>query len=207
MFKKIFSFFFSVISRQPFIFIIGLFRGSIIRSSYFDVRVLLKSKSVKTEVGSKVFHSVRVGKYTFIGVDSILFPGTQLGEYSSVGNCCRIGTGDHCIKGIVLNTRLLPYGIGHGATFKITCLEEDVWVGNSASIKGGVTIGRSSIIGMGSVVLKNVDRYCISYGYPAINTKLRLSADNIEKIENTRWWIMEPKKAAQKIKNGVVVSE
>ncbi len=46
-------------------------------------------------------------------------------------------------------------------------IEDNVWIGKDAKILKGVTIGEGSIVGMGSVVTKNVPRYCIVAGNPA----------------------------------------
>ncbi len=43
-----------------------------------------------------------------------------------------------------------------------------VWIGSSAIILPGVTIGNNAIIGAGSVVTKDVDEYTIVAGVPAI---------------------------------------
>jgi chloramphenicol O-acetyltransferase type B len=46
-------------------------------------------------------------------------------------------------------------------------IEDDVWIGHKSLILSGVKIGRGSIIAAGSIVTKDVDRYCIYGGVPA----------------------------------------
>ena len=46
-------------------------------------------------------------------------------------------------------------------------IEDNVWIGAHATILPGVTLGRSSIIGAGSVVTKDVPPYAIVAGVPA----------------------------------------
>ncbi len=46
-------------------------------------------------------------------------------------------------------------------------LEPNVWVGDSAIICKGVTIGENSIIGAGSVVVSDVPALCVAAGNPA----------------------------------------
>lgn len=46
-------------------------------------------------------------------------------------------------------------------------IEEDVWIGEYVSILPGITIGKGSIIGAGSVVTKNISPYTIAAGNPA----------------------------------------
>lgn len=47
------------------------------------------------------------------------------------------------------------------------CIEDDVWVGGGTIILPGVTIGRGSTIGAGSVVTKSIPPYSVAVGSPA----------------------------------------
>lgn len=46
-------------------------------------------------------------------------------------------------------------------------LEENVWIGDSATVCKGVTIGENSIIGAGSVVTTDIPPNCVAAGNPA----------------------------------------
>ena len=46
-------------------------------------------------------------------------------------------------------------------------IEDGAWIGNNVIILPGVTIGRKSIIGAGSVVTRSIPPYCIAAGSPA----------------------------------------
>ena len=46
-------------------------------------------------------------------------------------------------------------------------IKEGAWIGERCCILSGVTIGKKSIIGSGSVVNKSVPDYCIAVGNPA----------------------------------------
>lgn len=54
-------------------------------------------------------------------------------------------------------------GIGYS---KPITIEDDVWIGANATICGGVTIGKGSIIGAGSVVTKDIPAGVIAVGNP-----------------------------------------
>lgn len=46
-------------------------------------------------------------------------------------------------------------------------IDDDVWIGNGATILGGVTIGNGSVIAAGAVVTENVEPLSIAGGVPA----------------------------------------
>lgn len=54
---------------------------------------------------------------------------------------------------------------GIGTSRPIT-LEEDVWIGANAVVCGGVTIGRGSVIGAGSVVIRDIPAGVVAAGVP-----------------------------------------
>lgn len=49
----------------------------------------------------------------------------------------------------------------------ITRIEDNCWIGASAVILSGVTIGSNSVIGAGSVVTKNIPSGVVAVGIPA----------------------------------------
>lgn len=52
-------------------------------------------------------------------------------------------------------------------------IEENVWVGESVMILGGVTIGEGAVIQAGSVVCKDIPPLAIAGGHPAVPFKFR----------------------------------
>ena len=50
---------------------------------------------------------------------------------------------------------------------KNVVIEDDVWIGANVTILPGVTVGKCSVIGSGSVVTKNISEYSIAAGVPA----------------------------------------
>ncbi len=57
-------------------------------------------------------------------------------------------------------------------------IEDDVWVGQGATILHGVTIGEGSVVAAGSVVTKDVEPYSIVAGVPARRIRARFSAED-----------------------------
>ena len=117
---------------------------------------------------------INIGKYCLIT------PGVRImaAEKIEIGDACMIAHGayisDADWHGIY--DRAEPVG-----NTKPIILKDNVWVGDSAIICKGVTIGENSIIGAGAVVTKNVPENCIYAGNPA-----RLVKKINEKEFNTR---------------------
>ena len=103
---------------------------------------------------------INIGKYCLIT------PGVRImaAEKIEIGDACMIAHGayisDADWHGIY--DRAQPVG-----NTKPIILKDNVWIGDSAIICKGVTIGENSIIGAGAVVTKNVPENCIYAGNPA----------------------------------------
>lgn len=54
-----------------------------------------------------------------------------------------------------------------GMEVKPITIEDDVWVAGRVNIIAGVTIGKGSVIGAGSVVTKDIPPYSVAVGVPA----------------------------------------
>lgn len=68
----------------------------------------------------------------------------------------------------------------------------DVWVGYTAMILSGVTIGDGAVIGCGAVVTKDVPAYGIVAGNPARLIRYRFDAATIARLIATQWWKLTP---------------
>jgi chloramphenicol O-acetyltransferase type B len=64
----------------------------------------------------------------------------------------------------------------------------DVWTGLNVIIKHGVTVGDGAVIGMGSIVTKDVEPYAIVAGNPAKLLRYRFDAETREKLLKIAWW-------------------
>ena len=64
----------------------------------------------------------------------------------------------------------------------------DVWIGENVTILGGVTIGDGAIIGAGAVVTHDIEPYSINVGVPSKKIKYRFEKNEIDFLENFKWW-------------------
>lgn len=75
-------------------------------------------------------------------------------------------------------------------------IEDDVWVGGGATILAGVTVGRGSVVGGSSVVVKDVPPYSVVVGNPARVVKQRFTVEDIAEHERFLYpsyqWTVQP---------------
>lgn len=118
-----------------------------------------------TAIVSK-FSSIESG--VFVGKRAIINAGTSIQKCAIINSAsviehdCIIGPFAHIAPGAVL-----------GGCVKIG---DKTHIGMNTSVKQGLVIGCDSIIGMGSVVLKNIDNSTVAYGNPCkeVNNNERL---------------------------------
>jgi acetyltransferase-like isoleucine patch superfamily enzyme len=71
---------------------------------------------------------------------------------------------------------------------KRTSIGNDVWIGANALIRQGVHIGTGAVVGMGSVVTKDIPDYAIVVGNPAKVIRKRFDASTIARLLASKWW-------------------
>ena len=127
---------------------------------------------------------VDYGYHCFIGA------GTYINHGAYLMDCAKITLGRHCFIGpnCGMYTAIHPMlpeerNSGLETTAPIT-LGNNVWLGGDVTILPGVTIGSNTVIGAGSVVLRNLPANCTAVGVPAevvrINNKAVNPADDLD---------------------------
>lgn len=74
----------------------------------------------------------------------------------------------------------IPYD--NTSIIKDIIIEDNVWIGTRVMVLGGVTIGEGAVIQAGSVVTKDIPKYAVAGGHPAMPFKYR----NIEHYEDLK---------------------
>lgn len=79
---------------------------------------------------------------------------------------------------------------GHDGFYKgpIT-VQSDAWIGEFATIMGGVTIGYGAIVGAFSVVAKDVPPYAVVHGNRTTIRGYRFTEKQIEELLKIQWWL------------------
>ena len=174
--------------------------------SYFFPKVMRKllnraaiknsviDRTARIEIGSVVANSM-FGKYSYIGEHTSVLE-TQVGSYTSISSYCAIGGGAHPMDWVstspVFNssTGLLKkkFSKSYYQPYVKTYIGNDVWIGAHCLIKGGVTIGDGAVIGMGSVVTKDVGAFEIHAGNPARFIRKRFADSVIQRLLAIKWW-------------------
>lgn len=105
-------------------------------------------------------HHVSFGSNVYVNFNLTLVDDGRItvGDKVMIGPNVTIATANHPIEP-GLRARALQYN-------KDVVIEENVWIGASAVILPGVTIGQNSVIGAGSVVSRSIPANVIALGNP-----------------------------------------
>lgn len=108
---------------------------------------------------------VKIGNHVYIGPDvniDDLYPHlVTLEDYVSIGMRSMIFVHSNPTCSIEIKTKYYPRIV------KPTTIKRGAWVAPGCIILAGVTIGENSIVGAGSIVIKDVEPYTIVAGNPA----------------------------------------
>lgn len=162
------------------------------------------------------YRDCKIGRYTY-GYKGLLscYPfAASIGRYCSINPTARIWN-NHPMEYVTTHPFLdwplfygweeyetrkkygLQYGkYFHNAEFQNSPLRDnreivignDVWIGANVILLPGVTIGDGAVIAAGAVVTKDVEPYAVVGGVPAKVIKYRFSKEEIDLLEQIRWW-------------------
>jgi len=140
-----------------------------------------------------------VDRYFGLGCFSYV-ANSHIGRYCTFGARVSVGAFTHptdwlSIHEIQYRDTTDIYGcsiLGNGANIapvnKPTEIGCDVWIGDNACVRTGVTLGHGSIVGLGAVVVSDVPPYAIVGGNPARVLRYRFSEVVIKHLLSLNWW-------------------
>lgn len=138
----------------------------------------------------------RFGRATYC-VNNVVISNAEVGSYTSIASNVSIGLHSHPTRGYVSTFPgfhhrwgMTPY-LDRPCEFNVqsrTNVGSDVWIGDSAIILNGITVGDGAIIGAGAVVTHDVPPYAIVGGVPARILRYRFSREQRVALIKTKWW-------------------
>ena len=169
-----------------------------------------KGREVKIYSGCHIIDSV-IGDFTYCSYDTKINK-ANIGKFCSIAGSVTIGAAEHPLDWI--STSPVFEDVKNSGTnvkfatekippVKTTNIGHDVWIGEGAMIKQGVTIGNGAVIGAMAMVTKDVPPYAIVAGIPAKILRYRFNEETIKILEATKWWELSEdnlKKAGKFIK-------
>lgn len=140
--------------------------GSPVRIGKFSTIIATPDKKVRLSVWSadKNITGIKIGDH------SLISPGVRISAASEIiiGNDCMIASSAYLTDSDWHG--IYDRSLAIGKTLPV-CLKDNVWIGDSAIVCKGVTIGENSIIGAGSIVTKDIPPNTIAAGNPAVVVK------------------------------------
>lgn len=141
------------------------------------------------------FYRSTLGRYSYVARGSFV-ESADIGCFCSIGGDCSIGGAGHPLGhvstspvfhsgGNILGKVFAPIEF---EPFRRTVIENDVWIGQGAKVRAGVRISTGAVVGMGSVLTKDVGPYEIWAGNPARLIRKRFDDETIAKLLDLRWW-------------------
>ncbi|WP_390904380.1 acyltransferase [Thermocoleostomius sinensis] len=132
-----------------------------------DVRINLKANRSRLRLGNEVCLDRGVD-INVAGDDCLI----DIGDHSYLGPyVCMAGPGSIIIgKNCMIASQTGIYANNHrsyGLSREGITIEDNCWLGSGVKVLDGVTIGRNSVVGAGSVVTKDIPPYSVAVGVPA----------------------------------------
>lgn len=108
--------------------------------------------------------SIIIEEKVGIGQGTLIYAirSVHIKKYAMLGPYCLICDYDHDYKNIRLPISHQPF-----TNINPVVIEKGVWIGAHVTICSGVKIGKNSVVGGGSVVVKNIPPYSLAVGIPA----------------------------------------
>lgn len=164
--------------------ILGIDYKSILRKLDYT---LLKSDRFTLKGVGTYDHSAKVWRWT----DAPLI----IGKYCSIAHDVNfiVDEGYHKASSITTYPFINKQNIALYPQIQINQKEginigSDVWIGMSAIIMPGVTIGDGVTVAANSVVTKNIPDYAVVAGSPAEIIKFKFTDEQINALKQIQWW-------------------
>jgi len=162
---------------------VEVFGGPVSMGDYAHV-IAAPDKRVRLTVWSNLAGQGRID----IGNYVLLCPGVRISAAQdiAIGHSCMLAQGAFVTDSDWHGIYDRSLSVGQSAPVRIG---DNVWIGDSAMVCKGVNIGENSIIGAGSVVLKDVPANVVVGGNPASIVK---NLDSGQPMKTRADWLAQP---------------
>ncbi|MGN7479715.1 acetyltransferase [Solibacillus silvestris] len=143
-----------------FVFTIGSER------SYKNRLEIIRKIDIDTKRFINIIHpSARVSKSSILGIGNIIFPNVTICSNVIIGDFTIILSGSVINHDCILkNNNILASCVNLSGGVQV---KESCYIGASASIRNGVILNQGTLVGMGSVVIKDTPENVIIVGNPS----------------------------------------
>ena len=206
---------------QQFLYTKRLIRNKNVRIGFLS-RILQPSFfEGNNRVGKFSVFKGEMGAYSYMGDNSIILG--KVGRYTSIADRVHVIYGRHPIKAPFVSTHPVFYSTLSvvGKTFVnkqffdeyryVSVVEDehdkkeyssiignDCWIGEGASIIGGLSIGDGAVVLANATVTKDVPPYAIVAGVPAQIIGYRYDKETIQSLLEIQWWNREESELKEK---------
>ena len=185
-------------------------RGS---SSLIMQRPYIRIESGAKIINSKVAGNLTIDEYSCINkcdIDQYFGLGcfsyvsnSSVGRYCTFGTRISVGAFSHPTNWLsihefqyrdtsqIYGNTILEGGVNLAPVNARTNIGCDVWIGDNACVRAGISLGHGAIVGLGAVVVSDVPPYAIVAGNPARILRYRFNEDVIDALLQLRWWELD----------------
>ena len=173
---------------------------------YFYLHKLIKKLHLKEVKNSSIHYTSKVEassqivassfeRHSYCGYNCTIL-NTSVGSFVSIGDNVSIGLGSHPLHYVSLSPGFLSHRDSVKTKFARfqfdnrlpTYIHADVWIGNGAFVKAGVTVAVGSVLGMNSVLTKSTLPYGVYAGNPARLIRYRFDQPVRDLLLASEWW-------------------
>jgi acetyltransferase-like isoleucine patch superfamily enzyme len=162
-----------------------------------QVQSMLREEKNRGKIDWSKHPQVNIGRYTY-GIVHETIPLMESPNWTvEVGNFCSFAPAVRLVFGLHQVNRATTFPISEFVrnewnreiwVKESIRIGHDVWIASSALILTGVTIGNGAVVAAGAVVTRDIPSYAIVAGVPARVIRWRMSAEDIQKMQEIAWW-------------------
>lgn len=154
------------------------------------------------------YNDLTIGMYTYLRTGIVRYV-ESIGRYCSIGPNITLGEGEHPTNWLSTSPSQYTHGQfdfwppereatkirrvvrnktnSDDAKGKVV-IGNDVWIGGSATVRRGISIGDGAIVASQALVTRDVEPYSIVAGIPAKHIRYRFSPLVVKELMDLRWW-------------------